>query len=129
MVDNVTFVGKINETGKVITVILKESNSAGTLVPKDITGYTNIKMQVKTKQGAVVMDQVPCVITSAAAGEITCTTDLTVALHPGLIVSPEKTPHLLEFSGLNSAGKKRYWPINANGERTYGRCVIQNALA
>ncbi len=126
MADNLIVTAKIGETGKVVSVILKETNATtGLLAPKDLTGYTNVLMQVEKSNGTVVMNQVPCVITNALTGEITCTTDITVALHPGLI----KGDHQLEFSGLNAAGKKRYWPVNKNESRTYGRMIIQAALS
>lgn len=130
MADNLVVVGKLNETGKVITVALKSSNSSGVMAAHDLTGYTSIKMQVETPGGTVVMNEVACVISGTATlGIITCTTDLTVAVHAGLIVSPENTPHRLEFSGLNAASKKRYWPLNKQGARTYGSFIIQNPLA
>lgn len=124
--DNLTLVAKIGTTAKVFTVILKESNSAGLLVAKDLTGYTSMKMQVEKSSGAIIMDQVACVIDAVpTTGQITCTTDITVAAHAGLVVGT----HRVEFSGLNSAGKKRYWPLNKNSERTYGKFVVQAALS
>lgn len=124
--DNLTLLGKIGETGKVWTVTLKSSNASGVLVAHDLTGYTDIKLQVETLGGTVVMDQVACAVSSpATAGVITCTTDLTVGTHAGLV----KGEFRCEFSGLNAAGKKRYWPLNAQGQRTFGKCIIQEALA
>ncbi len=128
MADNGTIVAKIGETGKVITVTLKETNAAGVLVPKDLTGYTSIKMQVEKTNGTVVMDQVACVADADQTtnpGKITCTTDITVAAHPALVVGT----HRVEFSGLNSGGKKRYWPMNKVGDRTFATMVVQAALS
>lgn len=124
--DNTTVVCKIGETGKVFTFTLKESNTAGAQVAKDLTGYTAIKMQVESSDGTVIMDQVDCVVSSpATAGIITCTTDIATATHPGLVAGT----HNLEFSGLNAAGKKRYWPLNEQAQRTFGKMVVQAALA
>lgn len=125
MADNLTITAKIGETAKVITVILKESNASGVLVAKDLTGYTSIKMQVEKSNGTVIMNEVACVLSDAANGVITCTTDITVAVHTGLVAGT----HRVEFSGLNSAGKKRYWPLNKNSERTYGKFIVQAALS
>ena len=128
MADNMVIVSKIGETGKVFTIILKETDSTGALVPKNLAGYTSIKMQVETAGGTIIMDQVVCVADAdqtANPGKITCTTDITVVAHIGLV----KGDHRLEFSGLNASGKKRYWPINKNGERTYGHFIVQAALS
>ncbi len=125
MADNLVVVGKLNETAKVITVTLKETNASGVLVAKDLTGYTSLNMQVEDDAGKVIMNQVACVIVTAASGIISCTTDMTVAVHPGLVVGEFN----LEFSGLNAAGKKRYWPMNKHQERTYGKFIVQAPLA
>lgn len=130
MAENLIICGKIGETGKVITVALKSSNSSGVLAAHDLTNYTALKMQVEKSDGTVVMSEVACAISgSATLGIITCTTDLTVATHPALVASTDDEPHRVEFSGLNAAGKKRYWPMNKQGERTYGYFYIQAPLA
>lgn len=119
---------KIGETGKVFSVVLKSTNVAGTLVPHDLTGYTELKMQVEKPNGTVIMNQVECEADAdqtTNTGLITCTTDITPDEHPNLI----KGEFLLEFSGLNADGKKRYFPENAVHQRTYGKMVIQNALS
>ncbi len=127
MIDKIT--AKIGETGKTITVILYETDPVtGLLVPKNLTGYTNIVMQVEHFNGTVIMNQVPCVAAgnqSVDTGKIVCTTDITVAAHPALVAGDFR----LEFSGLNDVGKKRYWPLNAEGDRTYGRFIVQDPLA
>lgn len=128
MVDNLTIVGKIGETGKVISVVLKSTNENGQSEAQDLTGYTQLKMQVETSQGEVIMNAVACVADGdqvANKGLITCTTDMTPATHSNI----KKGKHRVEFSGLNGSGKKRYWPMNANQQRTYGTFVIQDALS
>lgn len=122
-----TITAKIGETGKVITVVLKNTDANGVLQPHNLTGYTALKMQVEKTNGTVVMSEVACVADadqSANPGKITCTTDITVAAHAGLV----KGTHRVEFSGLNSGGKKRYWPLDKDGNRTYGKFIIQEAL-
>ncbi len=128
--DNLTVVAKINETSKVISILLKETNSSNALVAKDLTGYTGMVMQVEAPHasggGTVIMNAVPCVIDAApTTGKITCTTDFTVALHPNMAAGT----YNLEFSGLNAAGKRRYWPLDKNSARTFGKMIIQNPLA
>ena len=125
MPDNMTLTGKIGETAKVFTITLKHTHASGVLVAHDLTGYTNLKLQVETPTGQVIMDQVDCALSVAASGIITCTTDLTTAVHPNLVAGTFRA----EFSGDNAAGKKRYWPINAQSERTYGKMIIQDPLA
>ncbi len=140
MADNLTVVAKIGETGKVITVVLKDTQ-AGVLSPVDLTGYTNIKMQVETSGGEVIMNEVACVADadqSTNPGLITCTTDITVAVHAGLRAGTFPTPftrddHVqeqfrLEFSALNAGGKKCFWPIDTDTRRTYGIFIVQEAL-
>lgn len=128
MADNLVLVCKIGETGKVFTVTLKNTNAAGVLVGTNLTGYTSILMQVEKSNGTVIMDQVACVADAdqtANPGKITCTTDITLAAHANL----KKDTYRLEFSALNSTGKKRYWPMNAVDVRTYGKFIVQDALS
>lgn len=125
MADNMVLTGKIGETGKTWTVALRSTNASGVMAAHDLTGYTEMKLQVEDARGNVIMDQVECSVTDAEEGTITCTTDLTTDEHAGLIAGTFRA----EFSGLNGAGKKRYWPINAQSERTYGKMIIQDPLA
>jgi len=129
MADNMVVTAKIGETGKEISVVLKNTDPAtGALVPKNLTGYTDLKMQVEKSNGTVIIDQVACIADpdqTVNTGKITCTLDVTVAAHPALIIGD----FLLEFSGLTSTGKKRYWPTNKQSTRTYGRFIVQKALS
>jgi hypothetical protein len=126
--DNLTCVVKIGETAKVISVILKETDPvSGDMLPKDLTTYSQMQMKVTSTLGAVIINNAPCVIDAnqmANKGKITCTLDITVAAQPGIVPGT----HRLEFNGLNAAGKQRYWPIDEDGERTYGTFIIQRSL-
>jgi hypothetical protein len=129
MPDNMTVTAKIGETGKVITVVLKDTDpDTGELAPKDLTGYTNLVMQVTKSNGTVVIAGAACVADadqSTNPGKITCTLNVTVAAHSGLVAGS----HRLEFSGLNASGKRRYWPLSKNETRTYGKFIVQDALS
>lgn len=124
-----TIAAKIGETGKVISVVLKNANSSGVLVPLNLTGYTEIKMQVESVHGAVIIDGADCVADadqSANTGLITCTTDITTAAHTNLVKNP--AGYRWEFTALNPAGKRRYWPLDVNEEHTYGVFIVHDGL-
>lgn len=128
MADNMTVTAKIGETAKLISVILKETDPvSGSMVPKDLTGYTAMAMRVTSTLGSIVINNAPCVIDNDQVtnkGKITCTLDITVAAQPGLVTGT----HRLEFNALNPGGKKRFWPLDPQGDETYGTFVVQNAL-
>lgn len=120
---------KIGETGKIITVVLKNADANGTLQPTDLSGYTDIKMQVEKLDGTVIIDGAACVADpdqSTNPGKVTCTTDITVATHTNL--EKNAVGYRWEFTALNATGKRRYWPLDENERHTYGKFIVHEGL-
>lgn len=127
MIDNLTVTAKIGETAKVITVVLKDTDESGSLVPKDLTGYTQLRMQVEKENGTVIIGNAACLMDPDQAtnpGRITCTLDIITSTYSNLA----EGKYRLEFNGLNPSGRKRYWPMDADQKRTYGVFIVQKGL-